>query len=609
MNSIRDSGIKGIGNIRWGTHIANLFMNKEEILEVSIPFILAGLENNELCLWIYTQNANDEDVKYALADYLEDVDSFIESGQLILMSYREWYLKDNCFNEIRVNEQWKMYVDKALDQGFEGLRTVADASWLEKSYFRTFQSYEKKVDEIISELPFLAICLYDARKLNVHEIAGITKNHTYVIARYENNMEIIKNVELLIKDKQLEESEERYKKLLEFLPISVCIHDDKKIFYCNQPYSIIGIVKNICDFDGKSILDYVPVKRRDRFRRYINNILNGNKEIDYIEGRFIYTCEQIKNVEIISMRYSYYGKPALLSVIRDTSPFKKINRLELDIKRKDELLDYTLELDKMKTEFFSNISHELRTPINIILGIIQLMELQENSDNASKEEKHYIRIMKQNCFRLIRLVNNIIDLTKIESDYYQINKLNCNIVSLVENITMSVVDYAKSKDISVTFDTNVEEKIIACDPDQMDRIILNLLSNAIKFTQSGGKILVSIYDYGDHISISVKDNGVGIPRHKLENIFNRFEQADKSLTRKNEGSGIGLSIVKALVEKHNGSITVNSELGKGSEFIIYIPCEKVEEQPSLKEQYNLSLGNYQDREEKIYLELSDIYIN
>lgn len=164
------------------------------------------------------------------------------------------------------------------------------------------------------------------------------------------------------------------------------------------------------------------------------------------------------------------------------------------------------------------------------------------------------------------------------------------------------MDYAEEKGITLEFHTNVEEKIINCDPDQIERILLNLLSNSIKFTKPGGKISVFLYDKGGSIVIRVKDTGIGIPEDKQEFIFERFRQVDKSLTRDHEGSGIGLSLVKSLVEMHGGTINVISKEGIGSEFIIEMP---VGEDLS----YNLEESAAAEgvNIERIKVEFSDIY--
>lgn len=270
-------------------------------------------------------------------------------------------------------------------------------------------------------------------------------------------------------------------------------------------------------------------------------------------------------------------------------------------------LDDLMEHDRVKTEFFANISHELRTPINVIFSSLQLYEsnLKGCLDRNIYSNCHkYINIMKQNCYRLLRLTNNLIDITKIDVGYFEIYKTNVNIINLIEDITLSVADYIESKGLSIIFDTDIEEKIIACDPDKIERIILNLLSNAVKFTQPGGEIMVSIENGVENICIKVKDTGRGIPEEKLNLIFERFVQVDRSLTRDHEGSGIGLSIVKALVELHGGTIYVNSEIEHGTEIIIYLPCELVEK---AKDLHQMSNSTEKNNVEKINIEFSDIY--
>jgi len=272
-------------------------------------------------------------------------------------------------------------------------------------------------------------------------------------------------------------------------------------------------------------------------------------------------------------------------------------------RRVDELIAY----DKVKTDFLTNMSHELRTPLNVICSTIQLLKSLDGSKRLGEEKiKYYINIMNQNSLRLLRLINNIIDTTKIEADYISLNLKNGDIVYIVEEISQSVAEYIKSHGITLIFDTDIEEKTIAFDEEKIERIVLNLLSNAVKFTKKNGSILVNIYDKGDLIEISIKDTGIGIPKDKLKFIFERFAQIDKSTSRHNEGSGIGLTLVKSLVEMHGGKIHANSEEGKGSEFIITLPVKIVD---SKQEENNLNNKevfetNY---EENLLIEFSDIY--
>lgn len=260
--------------------------------------------------------------------------------------------------------------------------------------------------------------------------------------------------------------------------------------------------------------------------------------------------------------------------------------------------------DKLKIEFFTNLSHELRTPLNVIFSAIQVLEgtLKYNNNNINKQKK-YTHIMKQNCYRLTKLMNNFLDLSKIDSENFSLELQNADIVALVENIVLSVADYIENKGFSIVFDTEIEEKIIACDTNAIERIMLNLLSNSVKFTPVGGRITVNIYCRDDYIIISVKDTGIGIPEKKQEAIFKRFVQVDKSLSRNREGSGIGLSLVKSLVELHHGTISLISSPNKGSEFILKFPNRTLSNVKTLVSNYNLN----KDRNEKIKMEFSDIY--
>ncbi|WP_291633310.1 ATP-binding protein, partial [Clostridium sp.] len=263
--------------------------------------------------------------------------------------------------------------------------------------------------------------------------------------------------------------------------------------------------------------------------------------------------------------------------------------------------------DKVRTDFFANLSHELRTPLNVICSTIQLIKSLDGSKNLGDEKiKYYINIMNQNSLRLLRLINNIIDTTKIEANYISLQLKNGDIIYIVEEISQSVAEYIKNHGITLIFDTDVEEKTIAFDEEKIERIMLNLLSNAVKFTEKNGSILVNIYDKGDFIEISIKDTGIGIPKDKLKFIFERFAQIDKSTSRHNEGSGIGLALVKSLVEMHGGEIHVNSIEGKGSEFIITLPVRIVDtkqEENNLKNR-EVFETNY---EENLSIEFSDIY--
>ena len=201
-----------------------------------------------------------------------------------------------------------------------------------------------------------------------------------------------------------------------------------------------------------------------------------------------------------------------------------------------------------------------------------------------------------------RLVNNIIDLTKLDSGALNPNFVNYDIVKLTKDIAESVLSYVEINNVNLTFSSSIEEFIIICDPTFIERIMLNLLSNAIKFSKEKGNIDVNVYLKDKYVVLEVKDNGIGIPITMQQKIFERFVQLDKSLSRKKEGSGIGLSLVKILVEIHNGYIELESKEGNGSIFRVYLPNENDNSMIKVK-----SCNEYNVNIERVYAELSDIY--
>lgn len=196
---------------------------------------------------------------------------------------------------------------------------------------------------------------------------------------------------------------------------------------------------------------------------------------------------------------------------------KKIKE-ELSSLSKEEIIEKYMDLYENKIaqeDFILNISHDLRSPLSVILGILQCYK---NEYNESKVKEHMDSI-KRNCYKILKLINNIIDSTKLQQKHFKINRQNIDIVNLIEWNISAIDKYAKIKNISLIFDTNVEECVVAVDISAFDRIIMNLISNAIKFSKENSCVFVNTWKYEDYITISVKDEGIGIPKNEQKAIF------------------------------------------------------------------------------------------
>ena len=252
---------------------------------------------------------------------------------------------------------------------------------------------------------------------------------------------------------------------------------------------------------------------------------------------------------------------------------KKTNKLQEQMKENEILYNKNIKIEENKNNYLVNLSHELRTPLNVISSTNQLLYGLSKKNTVIDNEHliEYIDMSQRNCKRLLKLVNNILDNTKLQSNMYTINLKEVDIVYLVEETVLNLSDYIQSKGIELIIDPEIEEKTILCDDYEIERCITNLVSNAIKFTPEGGNITVRVKDLEDKVMISVSDTGAGIDKKYHETIFDRFNQVEDEQSKIKVGSGLGLTITSKIVDLHKGEIYVESELGEGSNFVIILP--------------------------------------
>lgn len=410
--------------------------------------------------------------------------------------------------------------------------------------------------------------------------------------------------------------------------------------YETSTLGIIGLCTNITqEVELKNELQ----KTKQQFLDFANNteeiiIIRDEKKAHYINPTFekVYGFKPDELYEDMNKWYEYWDEVEFENEPKDYSyPKTTIDNFRVSKKGQDDIYIWSKfvpildengniikkigilsditeskkleqQIDKMKLDFFANLSHELRTPINLILSSLQVLDLKiDNLDTVTSEYfNKYLSIINQNGKRLLKLVNNLIDTTKLDSGCFDYSPKNSDIIICIENICLSTSSFVNTNNLDIIFDTDLEEKIVSFDQDNMERIILNLISNAIKFNKPNGTINVTV-TCEDNIKISIKDTGIGIPEDKLESIFGRFEQVNSHSKREKEGSGIGLALVKSLVEIHNGTISVNSKVGEGSEFIVTLPDVLLEDTESSIDSFSMFNNEVVNRMD---IEFSDIYM-
>jgi PAS domain S-box-containing protein len=369
-------------------------------------------------------------------------------------------------------------------------------------------------------------------------------------------------------EEKMRASESRFRTLFIESPDAIFVENFDGIILDANPAAckLHGLTKD--DLIGKNILDLVPDPMRDQVARDFSKWLND--EITHFEGYSLNANGKSIPVEIHGQKIKYDEKDALLFIVRDIS---NVKRAEKDLKSAKEKAE---ESDMLKSIFLANMSHEIRTPMNAIVGFSEILSDQ---DLSIKERKEFINYITQGSNTLMSLIEDIIDITKIEAGQIKINFAECDVDSMMDELYATFLKM-KNKEGKQKVELRLnkppygEGLSITTDPSRIRQILSNLLGNALKFTSSGYIELGLVIENPNQVTFYVKDTGIGIPDDKQKLIFERFGQVDDNKGFDSKGTGLGLSISKKLAELLGGDLTVESEEDKGSTFYLNIPVSR-----------------------------------
>lgn len=334
-----------------------------------------------------------------------------------------------------------------------------------------------------------------------------------------------------------------------------------------QKKLIKGKDNNILEKEALTSL-IAEVSQKAKFEEYKEELKDLQKDMELLESVIFlpsYYKDELMGILALGEKKGGFYRPEEMETLRklaeNAAMVFKGSQLTASVVEADNIK----KLGRAKSEFFANVSHELRTPLtNIILPIQNILEkIGHKITPENREEKE---AMLRNAHKLLKRINEILDISKLESGKMQIRVSLRDINSILEDIVAVSSIGAKEMEIDLLFTPDNTVSQIYVDTEKIEKVFSNLVSNALKFTNPKGKVEIKTKEEDDHIEVSVSDTGIGIAHDDLPSIFERFRQVDSSSSRKYEGTGIGLSLVKELVELHHGSIEVSSELGKGTTF-------------------------------------------
>jgi PAS domain S-box-containing protein len=318
------------------------------------------------------------------------------------------------------------------------------------------------------------------------------------------------------------------------------------------------------DIVGKTGFESFPAEEMEGFLRRDREVISGKKLVAVEESlthagrtRWLHT----KKIPLLDER----GEPRYLLGISEDITERK--RADEEIRRAKEAAE---SASRAKTEFFANVSHELRTPLTLILGTLDAVLLGEAGELPEVARERLAR-MRRNAARLTSLVNDLLDFSRIEAGKMEVRWQPVPAVEIVSEIVEDARSTATARGLELTFEAGESPGHLPLDRRMFEKIVLNLIGNALKFTPAGGRIDVRAGMVDGELELLVRDTGVGIPAEKLPLLFERFQQVDSSISRKYEGTGIGLALVKEFAELMGGRAGVESELGRGARFFVRIP--------------------------------------
>ncbi|MEP6727756.1 MAG: ATP-binding protein [Bacteroidota bacterium] len=372
-------------------------------------------------------------------------------------------------------------------------------------------------------------------------------------------------------EEQVTRSEKRYRDLFNYSQALICTHELNGRILTINPAILHAMHYTEAEMIGKSIKDFIPLEQQAQFERNYLDVINKNGRS---QGVFSVLNKTGKKIYLLYQNYKVEEpglEPYIIGFSQDITQ-RILAEQELMHAKK-----ITEDSAAAKKAFLATMSHEIRTPMNGILGITALMA----KTMLDKEQQNYLGIIQDSANSLLAIINDILDLEKIEAGKMQLEEIPFNIADKVSTIIRSFGFKAEEKGIRLTHQNQLPRNLqVKGDPHRLVQILNNFLSNAVKFTEQGTIVLDTHikFDKEDWMAIEfiIADTGIGIPDDKLKNIFTPFTQASSNTTRKYGGSGLGLSICKNLIEMQGGELWVESQMNEGTTFRFILPYKKYE---------------------------------
>lgn len=344
--------------------------------------------------------------------------------------------------------------------------------------------------------------------------------------------------------------------ILESVPHAIlAVGADNRVITCNRNAEFLFDFKRAFVL-GEVLDELLPQKAAAAMSSLFLSAISGNEEVDYELDYDLPNGSDVTMGISTSQLHDKDGRVrGVLFICRDMSLSREVLKLR--------------ELDQMKNEFVHTVSHELKTPLTAIMGGAEM--LNEDRDQFNEQQREILDIVVQNGHRLKELINDLLDLSRLETGRLSLERMPCDLYTIATEVACMFI--GNKNQCSVTVSPPERLPIVSADPDKIRQVFQNIIGNAVKYSPQGGDVAVSFTHDGQAVAAAVTDHGIGMPTDQLPFIWDKFYRVDSSTTANIEGTGLGLAITRHIVELHGGAVSVKSEIGKGSTFTFSIPTK------------------------------------
>lgn len=561
----RKTGIDFMGDLPWGTHFCLFYQSKEDLIKILVPYFKAGLENNEFCMWVCSEPLKVEGAKAALKKAVENLNDYIENGQIEILDYTDYYIKSGKLDTDRALQGWIEKESQALKTGFEGLRLTGNTLWLGKKDWGSFTEYERVVNDVIRKYRMLAICAYDVDKCGPIEVIDVISNHQFALIRRKGKWEVMENSEH-------RRTEERMKTLTAIvngakIPIATVDVDGIIRTWNKSCKEMLGYSAE--ETIGKIPLSKICPKVDEQIQVTLREGYCLDKELEYLakDGRAI-PC----STSTFLLKDEAGNPIGVGGIAIDISERKKSEKVLIQSERLRAL-----------GQMAGGVAHDFNNLLAIILGNTQLLE--RGLERYRKEEiTKRLRVIAQTAYEGGETVRRLQHFTQREVPTENFARLDLN--EIVRSALCSTSPRWKDEPEAKGVTIKMKEELGKLPPllgnrSELMEVLTNLIFNAVEAMPDGGRITIKTKAKKNKVLLYFTDTGEGIPKRIRDKIFDPF-----FTTKGPKASGLGLSTSYGIINHHKGDIKVESTEGKGTAFTINIPIplEVPQDEEKLKDE-------------------------